>query len=119
MCGCYNQILVPNDSLIKNNDQDIVVTTFDGKRVSFSDGDYIVTCDSLGQQVLNGEGRVRIHLWTEEEPFQGRIPVDEIDTVHVCEKSFLYYASAVGIITVAAYYLFLAIAFSGGGNFSG
>ena len=112
-------MLVPNDSIVADTDEDIVVLTKDGCRVSLSSGNYRVTRDTSGQQILKGEGRIREHLWSEDEPFVGEIPISAVESIYVSEKSFLYYASVVGIAAVVAYYAFLLIVFSGGGSFGG
>ena len=117
--ACYNQVLLNADSIAHNNASDIVVSTKDGRRVSFSTGSYTVTTDTAGQKVLKGIGRVQPRVSAQDEPFAGEIPIDEIDTVYSSEKSAIFYVSIVTGVAATALVVVLVITFRGGVNLGG
>ena len=100
MAGCYTQALLDVDSMSGTNANDIVVSTHDGRRVSFSCGSYDITMDTTGRKVLEGTGRLQSRLSAQDEPFEGQIPVDRIESIHSPEKSAFYYVSVVAVYLI-------------------
>jgi hypothetical protein len=107
--GCYTQLLLSKDSLGENVARDIVVVTKDGRRVSFSQGEYSMTSDTTGRRMLQGKGRIQPRLSAPDEPFVGTIPMEEIDSIHSPEKSTLFYVSIAAGVTFSLLFVILSV----------
>jgi hypothetical protein len=87
LTGCFREVVRDPNSLAKENNRDIVVTTRDGNRYSFSQGSYVATVDTLGREVLQGEGK-QYHLNSAETvAFQGSIPLVTVEKVTVMQTT--------------------------------
>lgn len=117
--GCYNQVLLNTDSIGDATTGDIVVSTRDGRKVSFSSGSYSIVTDTTGRKVVKGTGRMQPRLSAPDEPFVGQIPIDEVESIHCLEKSTLFYFSVVAGVAATAVVIILVIALSGGASAGG
>ena len=119
LAGCYNQVLLSSETVQLDTTKDIVVSTKDGRKISFSGGSYSISPDTMAQMLLEGTGRVLARASTQDEPFSGQVPFREILEIHSSEKSALYYTSIVVGAAATAYCIYLMIVLGSGRGLGG
>ena len=119
LAGCYNQVLLHPETVELDTTKDVVISTNDGRRISFSGGSYSVSSDTLGRMLVVGTGRVLARASTQDEPFSGQVPSQEIFEIHSSEKSALYYTSIALGAAATAYCIYLMIVLGSGRGLGG
>ena len=103
--GCFHAVLLQPESLQDNTEEDIVVSTKDGRQISFDSYDYNIISDANGNLVLSGKGKAYRKGSSQFAPFEGDIPLNAIDRISTSEKTALFYPTILAL-AVAAWLVF-------------
>jgi hypothetical protein len=105
--GCRSTVLLTEEDLQQNPTENIVVSTKDGRRISFAGGEYSLKPDSLGGQAIIGKGRLFYGNNPQFVRFEGTLPVREVENISTSENSALFYIliGTTGIILAIALYM--------------
>jgi len=113
--GCFRAVLVSTTSIEKGNEDDIVVSTKDGRQISFDSREYNLDADENGQRVLRGKGKLFLQGGPQFKSFDGTIPFREIERISRSEKTPMFYVAIVAATLAVGYVLFWSLALNGRG----
>lgn len=99
--GCFHAVLLQPESLQDNADEDIVVSTKDGRQINFDSHDYNIISDANGNLVLSGKGKVYRKGSSQFAPFDGDIPLNAIERISTSEKTAFFYPTIIALAFVA------------------
>jgi hypothetical protein len=113
--GCFQSVILKTTAIENSNENNIVVSTKDGRQFSFNSDQYSLATDENGQQVIRGNGKVYHQGKSQFKSFEGSIPIDDIDRITTSEKTAMYYVSIATAAAVVGYAIIWAIALNGRG----
>jgi hypothetical protein len=105
--GCSSTVPLTAEDLQQNPTENIVVSTRDGRRISFAGGDYSLKADSLGGQAIIGKGKLFYGNNPQFVRFEGTLPARDIENISTSAKNALFYIliGTTGIILAIALYM--------------
>ena len=113
--GCFRAVLRTPTEVGNSNEDDIVISTKDGRQISFESHKYNLISDENGRQVIRGEGKMYRQGESQFESFEGSIPVDEIERISTSEKTTMFYVTIAAAALAVGYVLLWTIALNGRG----
>ena len=115
LTGCFRAVLVSTTAIEKSNEDDIVVSTKEGRQISFDSRQYNLDTDEHGQRVLRGKGKAFRQGEPQFKLFEGTIPIDDIKSISRPEKTSMFYVTIVAATLAVGYVLFWTLALNGRG----
>ncbi len=105
--GCIITRDLTLEALEQKSEQDIIVTTADGREITFEASEFIIVLiDS--QYAVRGTGSQRMKANEPESvSFKGDIPFSSIELVQTREKTAFYYTGPFLVAVVVAIYFIL------------
>jgi hypothetical protein len=113
--GCFRAVLLNSTAIENNNEDDIVVSTKDCRRVSFNSRQYNLDSDENGRPAIRGKGKLYRKSESQFESFEGTIPIDDIERISTSEKTSMFYVTIVAATLAVGYILFWTLALNGRG----
>jgi len=113
--GCFRAVILNSTAIENSNEDDIVISTKDGRQVNFDSGQYNVNSDENGRRLVSGRGRVFRQGESQFESFEGSIPIDDIERISTSETITMFYVGIIAAATLAVGYVLLVIALNGRG----
>jgi hypothetical protein len=107
--ACYHTVLIDPALIVSNNESDIIVATTDGRHIMLDAQKYNVLIDDDGRQVIQGKGRVFFRGESDIQPFEGSIPIEQVESVSKSEKSALVSVILPLILLAGAVWLVLTL----------
>ncbi|MBI5471108.1 MAG: hypothetical protein HY961_02050 [Ignavibacteriae bacterium] len=106
--GCFQSVQLTQAMIENSNEEDIVVSLRDGRKVSFGGQKYNLDVDENGRRVLRGKGKQYHKGESQFTSFDGAIPLESIEKITTSEKTSMFYIVIIGsTVAVGCIVLFL------------
>jgi hypothetical protein len=115
--GCFRDIILNPESVEKHSNRNIVVTTKEGNKIKFKNGEFQIITDTLGIQTLTGKGKIyNTNNSSFIKSFEGSISLNEIKTISACcDTTPWLYVTIAGLSVAVVSLAYMALQLQGRG----
>ena len=115
LAGCFRAVNLNSTAIESSNEDDIVVSTKDGRRVRFNSRKYCLDSDENGRQGIRGTGKVFRQGESQFKTFEGIIPIEDMERISTSERTSMFYVSIAATALAIGFALWLKFTLNGRG----